>query len=277
TKWVYLIGALALAGIVPFTGFWSKDEILAEASQKSPVAFVLLLIAAAFTAFYMTRQIIMIFFGEPKSEAAAHAAESSPWMTYPLIVLAFFSITIGFINIAGGFTHWLEPKEHFAELNLIIAGISTVIALAAIGLAIVIYRPGRQKAGVDDPLRKTGFIFTLLNNKYWIDQLYDRLFVRPFKWLAGFLATVIDWRFWHDWFHNSILYGGFNALTSFLANPIDKLVIDGAVNGTGRLIAWTSGRLRTIQTGFVRSYALMMLVGVAVVVAWFAFMALRGG
>jgi NADH-quinone oxidoreductase subunit L len=277
TKWVYLIGALALAGIIPFAGFWSKDEILAEASHKSPVAFVLLLIAAAFTAFYMTRQIIMIFFGKPKSEAAAHAAESSPWMTTPLIVLAFFSVTIGLINITGGFTHWLEPSEAFAGLDPAIAIGSTVVAVLAIIVSFFIYRPREKAAEVDDPLRKTGFIFTLLNNKYWIDPLYDRLFVRPFKWLAGFLATVVDWRFWHDWFHDSILYGGFMALTSFLANPIDKLVIDGAVNGTGRLIAWTSGRLRTIQTGFVRSYALMMLVGVAVVVAWFAFMALRGG
>jgi NADH-quinone oxidoreductase subunit L len=81
---------------------------------------------------------------------------------------------------------------------------------------------------------------------------------------------VIDWRFWHDFFHETIIWGGFKNLTAFLANPIDKLVIDGAVNGTGRLMAGTSARLRKIQTGFVRNYALMMLVGVAAIVVWFA-------
>jgi NADH-quinone oxidoreductase subunit L len=270
TSIVYIIGALALAGIFPLAGFWSKDEILADALKESPIAFVLLIIAAAFTAFYMTRQVLMVFFGKPRSEAADHAPESSNWMTRPLIVLAFFAVTIGFVNIAGGFTHWLEPSEEFLGLNLGVAGISTLIALAAIALGYLIYRPRAEASTVDDPLRKTGFIFTILNNKYWIDQLYDRLIVRPFKWLSSFLANVIDWRFWHDFFHESIIWGGFKNITAFLANPIDKLVIDGAVNGIGRLIAGTSARLRKIQTGFVRNYALMMLVGVAVIVVWFA-------
>ncbi|HZY45486.1 MAG TPA: proton-conducting transporter membrane subunit, partial [Anaerolineae bacterium] len=270
TSIVYIIGALALAGIFPLAGFWSKDEILAEALDKSPIAFVLLLIAAAFTAFYMTRQVLMVFFGKPRSEAADHAPESSNWMTRPLIVLAFFAVTIGFINIAGGFTHWLEPSEEFPGLNLLVAGGSTLIAVLEIFFGYLIYRPRTEAAKLDDPLRKTGFIFMILNNKYWIDQIYDRLFVRPFKWLSGFLANVIDWRFWHDFFHNTIIWGGFMKLTSFLANPIDQLVIDGAVNGTGRLIAGTSARLRKIQTGFVRNYALMMLVGVAIVLVWFA-------
>jgi NADH-quinone oxidoreductase subunit L len=274
TKWVYLIGAIALAGIIPFAGFWSKDEILFEAMRDSPLAYILLTIAAAFTAFYMTRQIIMIFFGKPKSEAAAHAVESTPWMTYPLIVLAFFSATIGFINIAGGFTHWLEPGEAFGGLDLVVAGISTVVALSAIGLAYLIYRP-RAEAKVDDPLRKLGVVFTLLGNKYWIDEIYDRLIVRPFNWLADFTARVIDWRFWHDWFHETVIYRGFMALTDFLANPIDKLVIDGAANGLGRLIERTSSGLRRLQTGFVRNYALMMLAGVVFVVAWFALMVLN--
>jgi NADH-quinone oxidoreductase subunit L len=270
TSIVYIIGALALAGIFPLAGFWSKDEILAEALTKSPIVFVLLLIAAAFTAFYMTRQVLMVFFGKPRSEAADHAPESSNWMTRPLIVLAFFAAVIGFVNIAGGFTNWLAPEEIFSGLNPAVAIGSTVIALLAILFGYLIYRPRAEAAKIDDPLRKTGFIFTILNNKYWIDQLYDRLFIRPFKWLADFLANVIDWRFWHDFFHNTIIWGGFMKITSFLANPIDKLVIDGAVNGTGRLIAGTSARLRRIQTGFVRNYALMMLVGVAVVVVWFA-------
>ncbi|MBP7686792.1 MAG: NADH-quinone oxidoreductase subunit L [Thermoflexales bacterium] len=274
TSIVYIIGSLALAGIFPLAGFWSKDEILLEASHKSPVAFVLLLIAAGFTAFYMTRQVLMVFFGKPKSEAAAHAPESVRTMTTPLIVLAVFSVLIGFINAApfgiSFFSSWLEGEAH-GEFDFGIAIGSTVLALGAIGLGYLVYNPNRQKAGVDDPLRKAGFIFTVLNNKYWIDQLYGRLFVKPFIWLSEFLAKVVDWKFWHDWFHESVIYQGFMSLTSFLANPIDKLVIDGAVNGMGKLVAWASSNLRTLQTGFVRNYALMMLAGVVFVVAWFAF------
>ncbi len=271
TSIVYIIGSLALAGIVPFAGFWSKDEILLEASHRSPIAYILLTIAAAFTAFYMTRQVLMVFFGKPKSEAAAHAPESSKLMTTPLIILAFFSVTIGLINVTGGFTHWLEPAEEFGGLDPQVAIISTVIAVLAIAAGYFVYRPRDTKSAVDDPLRKTGFIFTVLNNKYWIDQLYGRLFVKPFIWLSEFLAKVVDWKFWHDWFHESVIYQGFMSLTSFLANPIDKLVIDGAVNGMGKLVAWASSNLRTVQTGFVRNYALMMLAGVVFVVAWFAF------
>jgi NADH-quinone oxidoreductase subunit L len=148
------------------------------------------------------------------------------------------------------------------------------VALSAIGLAYLIYRP-RAEAKVDDPLRKLGVVFTLLGNKYWIDEIYDRLIVRPFNWLADFTARVIDWRFWHDWFHETVIYRGFMALTDFLANPIDKLVIDGAANGLGRLIERTSSGLRRLQTGFVRNYALMMLAGVVFVVAWFALMVLN--
>lgn len=270
TSVVYIIGALALAGIFPLAGFWSKDEILLEASHRSPVAFILLLIAAGFTAFYMTRQVIMVFFGKPKSEAAGHASESSRLMTTPLIVLAFFAVVIGFINIVGGFTHWLEPAEEFSGLDLVVAGISTAIVVGAIILGCVVYRPRETKSAVDDPLRKAGFIFTVLNNKYWIDQLYGRLFVKPFLWLSDFLARVIDWRFWHDWIHESVIYQNFMKLTGFLANPIDRLVIDGAVNGLGKVVAWASSNLRTLQTGFVRNYALMMLAGVVFVVAWFA-------
>jgi len=285
TSIVYIIGALALMGIFPLAGFWSKDEILYYASkQDSQVTLVLLVVGAILTAFYMTRQLIMIFFGKPKTEAAAHAQESPKIMTVPLMVLAFFSIFAGFLNapLLGltPFTTWLEGLEAHHELEivraLVLAGLATVLALSAIGVGYVIYRPKAQKVGVDDPLRKLGFIYKVLNHKYWIDELYGRLFVRPFIWLSNFLAWVIDWRFWHDWFHDRAIRDTFLKITDFLANPIDKLVIDGAVNGTGRLVAWAAGGLRKMQTGYVRNYALVLLVGVVLVVAWFALIALQG-
>jgi NADH-quinone oxidoreductase subunit L len=285
TTIVYLIGSLALMGIFPLAGFWSKDEILYYAAQQnSPLILILLIVGAVLTAFYMTRQLIMVFFGRPKTEAAAHASESPKIMTAPLMVLAFFSIFIGFLNAPllklTPFTGWLEGPEAHHELDLVraltLAGLATVLALLSIGVAYVIYRPKAQKPGVDDPLRKTGFLFKVLNHKYWIDELYGLLFVRPFIRLSNFLAWVIDWRFWHDWFHERAIRDTFLKITDFLANPIDKLVIDGAVNGTGRAVAWAAGGLRKLQTGYVRTYALALLVGVVLVVAWFALIVLQG-
>jgi len=287
TTWiVYFIGSLALMGIFPLAGFWSKDEILYYASKQENQLIVVLLIAGAvLTAFYMTRQLIMVFFGKPKSEAAAHAAESPKIMTVPLMVLAFFSIFIGFLNAPlFGFTPfatWLEGLRKASEgfefaRALFLAVLATVLAAGSIVVAYFIYRPKAQKAGVDDPLRKLGFIFKVLNHKYWIDELYGRLFVKPYVWLSNFLAWVIDWRFWHDWFHERAIRDTFLKITDFLANPIDKLVIDGAVNGTGRVVAWASGGLRKMQTGYVRTYALALLIGVVFVVAWFALIVMLG-
>jgi NADH-quinone oxidoreductase subunit L len=253
TFWTYVIGALALAGFWPLSGFWSKDEILAEAFAKGPtegntafaVVYWLLVAAAFFTAFYMTRQVLMVFFGKPRHAAAEHALESPRVMTYVLAVLAFFAAIAGLINITGAFTHWLEPEELFAGLNLTVAGSSIVVALLGIGLGYLIYRPRELPEGVDDPLRTpsaVGWVFTnVLNPKYWVDEIYGFLFVNTFK--AG--ATA-------------------------LANPIDLGIIDGTVNGLARLVNWFSSKLRQIQTGYVRNYALSVLFGVVVIAAYFA-------
>ena len=116
-----------------------------------------------------------------------------------------------------------------------------------------------------------GWVFTkVLNPKYWVDELYAFLFVNPFKRLANFLAFTIDWRFWHDWFHDNVIAAAFKRTARFLANPIDLGIIDGAVNGLGRVINWCSSKLRQVQTGYVRNYALSVLLGVVVIVAYFA-------
>ncbi|HET8564324.1 MAG TPA: NADH-quinone oxidoreductase subunit L, partial [Candidatus Binatia bacterium] len=135
TFWLYMIGTLALAGIVPFAGFWSKDEILLDASRHYPVVYWLLSIAAFFTAFYMGRQIWMVFFGEPRHEAAAHAEESKPIITVPLMALAFLSIVGGALNLPGlhTLTGWLEYtiEVHAGEFVVSVALISTGLALLA--------------------------------------------------------------------------------------------------------------------------------------------------
>ena len=278
TFWTYVIGAVALMGIPPLAGFWSKDEILAEAFLKGveegnpafTLAFWLLLAAAFFTAFYMTRQVLMVFMGKPRHAAAKFAPESPRVMTYVLAVLAFFAAVAGFINVTGAFTAWLEPEEHFAGLNLAVAGSSILVALLGIGLGYLVYRPRELTERVDDPLRSLGLIFTVLNAKYWVDEIYGFLFIRPFKGLAQFLAYVIDWRVWHDWFHDTAIAGTFKGGAQFLANPIDLGIIDGAVNGMARGVGWCSAQLRQIQTGYVRNYALSVLLGVVIIVAYFA-------
>jgi NADH-quinone oxidoreductase subunit L len=282
TSVTYIIGALALMGIFPLAGFWSKDEILQAASnQSNQLTLILLIIGAVLTAFYMGRQLVLVFFGTAKTEAATHAAESPKIMTVPLMILAFFSIFIGFLNAPPfnltPLATWLEGVKAHPEFNYVMAGFTLALALSAIALAYFIYRSKAQKAGVDDPLRKLGPVFTFFNRKGLVDELYGLLFVRPFIRLSKFLALTLDWRFWHDWFHERVIRDSFLKLADFLANPIDKLVIDGAVNGTGRLVAWASGGLRKLQTGYVRTYALALLVGVVLVVAWFALIVMRGG
>ena len=138
TFWVYLTGALALSGIVPFAGFWSKDEILAYAQQNGFTAvYWLLAIAAFFTAFYMGRQIWMVFFGEPRHEAAAHAEESPKVITVPLMVLAALSVLGGALNYPGldTLSNWLHTTVQFIkpiEFQMNVALISTGLALLAI-------------------------------------------------------------------------------------------------------------------------------------------------
>jgi NADH-quinone oxidoreductase subunit L len=275
TFWVYLIGALALAGIPPLAGFWSKDEILADASHVNPLVYWLLAAAAFFTAFYMGRQILMVFFGEPRSKAADHAPENPPVMTLPLIGLAALSIVGGALNLPGlhTLTHWLEHTLghlHAPEFNFMVAGLSTVLALFAIALAWIVYGRVTMKKGKPDPLRRIlGPIFSGMHNKWWIDELYDFLIVRPYVALAGFLADVVDWRFWHDWFHDTVLARSFRKSAWWLSQAFDLKVIDGIANGLADITKGVATRLRSLQTGYVRNYALSILAGVILVLGYF--------
>jgi NADH-quinone oxidoreductase subunit L len=278
---VYLVGALALAGIVPLAGFWSKDEILAEGSILNPTVYWLLTIAAFFTAFYMGRQVWMVFFGEARTEPALHAQESPPLMTVPLMVLAFLSIFGGILNLPGmhTLTEWLEhtiENVHPGEFNFIVAGVSTLLALIAIAIAIWLYgkrHPEQQKLPAakrpDDPLRAIlGPVFTVLENKYWVDELYGLLIIKPYVALSRFFADWVDWRFWHDWFHESVIAGAYNGLAYIFATPIDMGIIDGFANALGTLTQRLAASMRRLQTGFVRNYALSVFFGVVVIIGY---------
>jgi NADH-quinone oxidoreductase subunit L len=286
TFWVYLIGAMALAGIPPLAGFWSKDEILLEATVLQPTVFWMLMIAAFFTAFYMTRQIIMVFFGKPRTLPAEHAVESPPVMTVPLIVLAVLSVIGGFMNLPGThvFGHFLETTVHaelagvFTPLN---AGLLTVPAIVAIGFSFwiyYIYGPRLEKLPAarrpDDPLRGwavTRPFFRMFEKKFWVDEGYWALILNPYIALSKFLADRVDWQFWHDWFHDTVIVGGFNLISRLLSVQIDLGVIDRTANGLAQGVGGAAGALRRLQTGFVRNYALAVLLGVVVILGYLIF------
>ncbi|MBN1311679.1 MAG: NADH-quinone oxidoreductase subunit L [Anaerolineae bacterium] len=276
---VYIVGALALAGIPPLAGFWSKDEILLDASKHDPLIYILLTIAAFFTAFYMGRQVWMVFFGQPRTEAAAHAHESPPVMTTPLIILAVLASIGGLMNLPFGRLHflaeWLRESVAYAHVpaagegfSITVAVISTVLALAAIALSYIIYGTKPLQEGQADPLRVAGPLFTFLNRKWYWDEAYEAVFIRPFKCLANWLAFTIDWRFWHDFVHDSVIIQFFDGWAAILSRPVDMGIVDGAVNGIGRLVAGASSRLRRTQTGYVRNYALAVALGVVAIVAY---------
>ncbi len=280
TFWLYIIGTLALAGIFPFAGFWSKDEILLDASLHFTTVYWLLTVAAFFTAFYMGRQIWMVFFGEPRHAAAARAEESPKVMTLPLVVLAVLSVAGGALNLPfEGFHnlgHWLAYTLGEVEalpFDLKVAGISTALALAAIFISWLIYGRNPLKAGQVDPLKQPlGPIFIGMESKWLVDEVYQALIINPFKKTSQFLADVIDERFWHDFVHDTVILGTYNWLTAIaLDRYADQKGIDAFANWLGTATQWLSENVRKIQNGFVRSYALAVMLGVVIILGYLIF------
>jgi len=281
TFWVYLIGAVALAGIPPLAGFWSKDEILAEASTLNPRAYWLLTVAAFLTAFYMGRQIILVFFGKARSPAAEHAKESPAVMTVPLIILAVLSFAGGAFNLPGlhTFTSWVEHTlefVHAGEFNMLVAGLSILLAVIAILLSGWIYfnrYHQMQELPVakrpDDPLRQfLGPVFTWLNHKWYVDELYKMVILDPYVALSRFLADTVDWRLWHDWFHERVIKAGFDKFSALLAVRVDLGGIDAVANGLGAGAQRLARSLRQVETGYVRNYALSIFLGVVLIIGY---------
>jgi len=285
TGWTFIAGAASLSA-VPFitAGFWSKDEILAHAWDGGHMAVFWTLAAGAFlTAFYTFRQVFLTFFGKPRTEAAAHAPESVRAMTWPLVGLAFFAIFGGFVAVPhyfpifgtifsdfmlhlmekqGEFYGLTHAKEGAPEFNWTPALISMTLALGGIVVAWLVYGRKPLEAGQSDPLRKPlGPIYTVLENKYYFDELYHLIAVRPALWLASFFARfdrgvidrIVNW------------VGAFGRwLAATLRRWFDEYVIDGAVNGAGLVTTWTGAVVRLIQTGQAQNYLLILLLSVAI-------------
>ena len=258
TAATFIVGWLAIAGVPPFAGFWSKDEILLYSLAKSPALYVVGLVTALLTAYYMTRQVIMVFFGEARweSHAEEHGAhgefkphESPPSMLFPLVVLAVLSTVGGLLNLPafawipddwqGKLGAWLHPVVEFGEAEIadttaydnkgLLAFVAIAVALAGIIAAYAIYYR-RVRRPIEPALLEEGW-------KY--DQLVTAFMGGPGR-------------------------KAFDALAWF-----DRTIIDGAVMGAGRTVARAAGQLRRGQTGNIRNYAEILGVGVVVLLAWF--------
>jgi NADH-quinone oxidoreductase subunit L len=257
----YVIGALALAGIFPLAGFWSKDEILIHAwfNAQNPAAAIILMLTSAITAFYMGRQVALIFFGKPRDPQGVQVTDEShvgPVMRWPLIILALGTIVGGIINLPG--VHWLadflhpvlnEQEQVFEAGHAVLAVIATVLSIGGAYLGWWAYARAlapRIRPGRDEPLlRYLGDIWRGAEIGWGLDWFYQRVVVRPYREMSAFLDEVFD-----------------------------RQGIDGVlVEGPARLVGRVAQGLRAGQSGYVRSYLLMFLVGVVLIVGYFA---LRG-
>ncbi len=254
---VFLIGAIAIAGVPFFSGFFSKDAILTQAfAQGRYLVWFLGISGAVLTAFYMFRLIFLTFHGEERldPEAKAHLHESPPVMTTPLIVLAFFSVAAGYAGLplvvgerANLFFDFLNPVMHAgheAHLGIgtewLLILISTVVALLGIFIAYLFYI--RKPSLPHTLIHRFPWLYRLLYNKYYMDEIYDAVIIKP-------ILRGSDWVYDH----------------------FDTKVIDGAVNGaadtTGLLSKWFS----RLQTGWLKDYALAFLLGVIILLGYLLF------
>ncbi len=246
TFWTFLAGTLALSGVPPFSGFYSKDSILAQAlEQKSYLLFLVGAAVAGLTTFYMFRLFYVAFVGKPRTEAAGHAHESPAVMTWPLIVLAVFAVIGGVLPISDIYLAQFMPGESGASLLQRMVepfAASPVGALMGIGFVAVGFFAARAlyQNAADDPLpAKLGRLATAMKNRFYFDEFYEATFIRA----HDFIAAVADF--------------------------IDRWVVDWGGVGLVRGGTDFSGRaLRLLQTGNLQTYAFLFVLGVAVVL-WF--------
>ena len=257
TYWTFLAGAVAIAGIFPLSGFFSKDEILWQAfSGGHRILWAMGFTGAALTAFYMFRLVTLTFEGEARWTHSVHPHEAPPTMTLPLLVLALLSVVGGVFGIpaslGGGnaLDHWLEPvfqpaldrlphtggDQHMLEYLLM--AMSVGVALAGILVARKWYL---QRKDIPESLSaKAQWAYTVLSNKYYVDEIYDAIVVTPITRVSEKLL----WRI------------------------VDVGIIDWTVNAVARTTGAIGRTLRLVQTGVTQSYALIFLLGVVAIVGW---------
>jgi NADH-quinone oxidoreductase subunit L len=268
TYWTFFISALTIAGIPPLAGFFSKDEILYHSLMDGNIIFWGMGISAALlTAFYMFRLVFMTFHGESRVDPSVHPHESPKIMTMPLVVLAGLATVGGMLGIplfhgwhilhnwlepvlhfdlasalqhsehmlheagrhAPSWAHLLEPKEHNLWIESLLMVFSTVIAITGVAGAYIFYI---KRPDLPEKFTQGQWGLDMVQNKYYVDELYDDVIVKP---------TVEG--------------------SNLLWKECDAKAIDGTANGIAKIIGWCSRQAQTLQSGFVRNYALFIVVG----------------
>ena len=267
TYWTFVIGAIAIAGIPPFAGFFSKDEILFRTyAGGHMLLWVVGILTAMLTATYMFRLVFMTFHGERSSQASAvhhvdhvdpadhkshgtHLHDAPPAMAVALIVLALGSVVAGWAGIGGRFEHFLEPSfgpitevageaaEGAPETALMI--LSVIVAIAGIGIAAYFFLKNRRAA--DRVAAQFSGVHTLLSNKYYVDEIYDAAVVQP-------IHIISEDGLWKG---------------------VDTGVIDRTVNGVAGAVGSAGEVLRRLQTGSVRAYAASLFLGVVLILGYY--------
>ncbi|HVL80895.1 MAG TPA: NADH-quinone oxidoreductase subunit L [Actinomycetota bacterium] len=248
---VTFVGWGAITGVLPFAGFFSKDAIVAAVwHEHRTVLFAAAVVAAALTAFYMSRLLFLAFFGSPRWSEGTHPHESGPTMVLPMVGLAVMAAIGGILNLPGPFPRpfWLDQflapvvgkSEHGEGFGVPLL-LWTVTAVAILGAWWVYAADPSRRETVRGRL---GPVNTIVRNKFYVDEIYASFIVAPLRLLATFAAYVVDRR-----------------------------VIDGAVNGIGSVVTGAAGSWRRVQSGLVRNYAVGVAAGAAALVAW---LALRG-
>jgi NADH-quinone oxidoreductase subunit L len=291
TYWTYLIATLALAGIFPLSGFWSKDEILAGtgsfpgtegANGTYHLMLVMLLLAAFCTAAYMIRTIWYAFYGEGyRGHGTPH--ESGPRITVPLIILATLGAIAGFANLPFSvfgvekyrFEHFVEPVGAYfpdishAEFHPLLAVFSVAVGLAGIAAAYLFFFRGAFSGlrGLSERNKAAAWGKNVLVNKYYFDWLYTDVIVRFVKLPLARAA---------NWFNQHVLDGVVNGVGKgatetgrWVYRNVDQSVVDGVVNSTGSGAGGAGGVLRLMQSGRIQQYAALFFVGVAVLTGVF--------
>ena len=246
TYTTFFIACLAIAGIPPFSGFFSKDEILSAAYASSPVLYIIGIAGALLTAFYMFRLLSMTFAGKFRGtdEQLHHVHESPAAITFPLICLAILSAIGGLVGIPEIFAKNADrlgdflapvfadsdkilatnPVPHQTEMMLM--GVSSVIIIA---VCIWAWNKFKKYDGTE---KEQGAFAKAMANKFYVDEIYDAIIVKPLK-----------------------------VLSAILDNVIEKSGIDALVNGVGRAVNYTGRQIRLLQSGYVGNYILLMVVG----------------
>ena len=308
TFWTFVAGGFALSGFPVITaGFWSKDEILAHAWHEFMIegvmswpffVWLLLTIAAFLTAFYTARQISLTFLGKPRSHHAEHAHETPNTMTIPLIILAFFAVTLGFVGIPeeiighgnNWFHNFVGHEYPATPLSLPVMLLSSGLAVGGLGIGWLVYGRKPLLQGEMDPLERgmnkirLGWLYEAMRNKFYFDELYQATFIKGSVKLADIFYNF-DYHWVIDPFINLVarISRGFSDLMnqfdekvidrlvnltglsgitlSDLGGVTDNKVVDGLVNGIADVTGWVGENvLRPIQTGKIQNYLLILLI-----------------